>query len=107
MCIGVPVQVIAVDGIAADCRTAEGSPRRIDLSLVPEARPGDWLLAFLDRADRLIDAASAAQIARAHAALAAIMAGAAPPPNAFSDLDRPPELPPHLAAARAAGCPIA
>ncbi|MDO5604713.1 MAG: HypC/HybG/HupF family hydrogenase formation chaperone [Paracoccus sp. (in: a-proteobacteria)] len=99
MCIGVPARIIAVDGIAG--RAEDGA--LIDLSLTPEARPGDWVLCFLGAARAVIPATEAAQISAALAGLAAVMAGG-DAGDAFADLDaREPQLPPHLQAAFDAG----
>ncbi|SMF47210.1 hydrogenase expression/formation protein HypC [Azospirillum oryzae] len=99
MCIGIPLRLTGVDGVAG--RTEDGS--LIDLSLVPDAGPGDWVLGFLGAARRLLDPEEAAQILDALAAMAAALDGERLD-SAFADLtDREPTLPPHLEAARAAG----
>ncbi|WP_434623167.1 HypC/HybG/HupF family hydrogenase formation chaperone [Azospirillum sp. B2RO_4] len=99
MCIGIPLRLTTVDGIAG--RTEDGS--LIDLSLVPEAGPGDWVLGFLGAARRLLEPDEAAQILDALAAMAAALDGERLD-SAFADLThREPTLPPHLEAARAAG----
>lgn len=100
------MRVDEVNGLSAVC-SASGRTARVDLSLVPEARPGDHVLVFQDTARRLLDADEARLIAEALAGVAALMAGeadAAAIDAAFADLaGREPELPPHLAAAYAAG----
>lgn len=102
MCMGIPMRLVSVDGIAGQA-SCDGQTRLIDLSLVTEARPGDWVLTHLGTAREVIDARRAAQIAAALEGLAALMRGDGPG-AAFADLDaRAPALPPHLAAARAAG----
>ena len=102
MCIGVPRRLVAADGVVGRC-TDGGT---IDLSLLPDARPGDWLLDFLGTARRALDAQEAGLILDALAAVAAAMRGEAA--DGFADLaDRTPTLPPHLEAARAAGRPEA
>ncbi|PWC34380.1 HypC/HybG/HupF family hydrogenase formation chaperone [Azospirillum sp. TSO35-2] len=99
MCIGIPLRLDAVDGIAG--RTADGIA--IDLSLLPDTRPGDWVLSFLGAARRALDPDEAAQIRAALAAMAAALEGERDD-DAFADLTgREPTLPPHLEAARAAG----
>lgn len=99
MCVGIPAQLLSVDGIAGHC--ADGT--LVDLSLVPEARAGDWVLTFLGSAHEVIDAATAAQILAAVQGLRAVMQGQ-PLGDAFADLDaRSPRLPPHLQAALYAG----
>ena len=49
MCVGLPLCIRAIDGIAATASNGEES-ELIDLSLTPEARPGDWVLTFLGAA---------------------------------------------------------
>lgn len=99
MCIGIPLRLTAVDGIVG--RAEDGSA--IDLSLVPEAGSGDWVLGFLGAARRLLEPEEAAQILDALAAMTAALDGEALD-SAFADLTgREPTLPPHLEAARAAG----
>jgi len=96
----------AVDGAFATC-SAAGRRERVDLSLVPQARSGDHVLVFQGTARRLIEADEARLITEALEGVAAIMAGSADAAlidRAFADLaGREPELPPHLAAAYAAG----
>lgn len=97
MCVGEPLRLLSIDGIAGTA--TDGTHRSvIDLSLTPDAVAGDWVLAFLGTAHRVIDADEAAQIAAALQALRSIMAGG-DAGDAFADLDRPPQLPPHLQAA--------
>jgi hydrogenase expression/formation protein HypC len=96
--MGVPMLVTAVDGIAG--HVAGGL---IDLSLVPEAVPGDWVLCFLGAGREVIDAEQAARISAALAGLAQLMAGGTLG-DAFADLEaRVPALPLHLQAALDAG----
>lgn len=95
MCVGVPMRILTVDGIAA---LAEGDEGRqlIDLSLTPEARPGDHVLTFLGAAREVIGAGEAAQVAAALAGLRSLMTGGALG-DAFADLEASgPRLPPHL-----------
>ncbi|GAA0309837.1 HypC/HybG/HupF family hydrogenase formation chaperone [Rhodovulum strictum] len=102
MCVGLPMRILSVDGIAA--RASDGADEAlIDLSLTPQARPGDWVLTFLGSARAVIDADEAQKIAAALAGLRAVMAGGELG-DAFADLDaRTPSLPPHLQAALDAG----
>jgi len=105
MCLGIPMRIERLDGLAGQCVDDRGEVRLVDLSLVPEARAGDHVLVFLGAARRLLDAGEARLIAEALAAVAAAMAGRADAvEHAFADLiGREPSLPPHLEAARAAG----
>lgn len=106
MCLGLPMRIQSVDGAFALC-AADGRTERVDLVLVPDAGVGDHVLVFQGTARQLLDAEEARRIAEALAGVAAIMAGeadAALIDRAFADLaDREPVLPPHLAAAYAAG----
>ncbi len=106
MCVGTPMRVEETFGLIARC-SAEGRVAEVDLSLVPEAKAGDHVLVFLGAARRLLDAEEARLITEALASLSAFMAGEADAgamEDAFADLTaREPELPPHLAAAYAAG----
>ncbi|MFG1346167.1 HypC/HybG/HupF family hydrogenase formation chaperone [Xanthobacter autotrophicus DSM 431] len=106
MCLGLPMRVEEVHGTFALC-SAEGRVERVDLALVPDAARGDHVLVFQGAARRLLDADEARLIAEALSGVAAIMAGDVDESRiarAFADLvDREPTLPPHLAAAYAAG----
>ena len=103
MCVGEPMRVLSVDGLAA--RTTDGARESlIDLSLTGPVPPGTWLLTFLGTAREVIEAEEAERILRAVDALRAVMAGQDLPEDAFADLERDgPRLPPHLAAAHASG----
>ncbi len=101
MCLGVPMQIASVTGIAG--HMTDGT--LVDLSLVPEAGPGDWVLVFLGAAREVLTPETAAQISAALDGLRSLMAGG-DLGDAFADLDaRPPTLPPHLQAALDAGQP--
>ncbi len=108
MCIGIPMQIVTVDGIVAGCDDGtchgeEGVLTLVDLSLLADCRPGDWILNFLGAARRKLDTDEATQIRDALAAIATAMQGERDD-DAFADLtNRTPTLPPHLEAARAAG----
>lgn len=97
MCLGIPMEIVSRDGTAAVCR-AEGEVHIIDLSLLPEAQPGDHILTFLGTGRRLLDAQEARLIAQALEAVAAAMSGRpADIDHAFADLvGREPTLPAHL-----------
>ncbi len=102
MCVGVPLRLTEVDGILG--RALDGDrAETVDLSLVPDARPGDWVLGFLGTARALLPEDEALKIRAALAGLSALMQGG-PLGGAFADLEaRPPTLPPHLQAALDAG----
>lgn len=102
MCVGIPMLVLSVDGIAA--RATDGDVEAlIDLTLTGPLAAGTWVLTHLGAAREVLDEAEAVKIAAAVRALKSIMAGGGMG-DAFADLEaRPPALPPHLQAARAAG----
>lgn len=106
MCLGIPMRILSTEGLAA--RATDGrEDSLIDLSLTGPLEPGTWVLTFLGAAREVIAADEAARIAAALDGLRSIMAGGALG-DAFADLDaRAPQLPPHLAAAHAAGKTIA
>lgn len=102
MCLGIPVQLLAVEGIRGEV-VQDGAPGLVDLSLTPEARVGDWVLSFLGAAREVLTPEAAAQILAALEGLRGLMEGRGLG-DAFADLEaRPPQLPPHLQAALDAG----
>lgn len=98
MCVGIPMQVIAVDGLAA--RALDGAEEQlIDLSLTGPVAPGTWLLTFLGTAREVLPEDEAQKIRAALAGLKSLMQGGGLG-DAFADLEaRAPQLPPHLQAA--------
>lgn len=98
MCLGIPMRILSVDGIAA--RATDGREEAlIDLSLTGPVDPGDWVLTFLGAAREVISADEARLIADALDGLRSLMEGGGLG-RAFADLDtRTPQLPPHLQAA--------
>lgn len=102
MCIGIPMQIVSVDGLRA-VATEGGTEHEIDLSLTGPVAPGAWVLTFLGAARDVLEADEAARISAAVEALQRVMAGG-DAGDAFADIEaRGPQLPPHLAAAAAAG----
>ncbi len=102
MCVGVPLRLTAVDGIVGHALNGD-APEAVDLSLIPEARPGDWVLGFLGTAHAVLAEDEALKIRAALQGLQSLMQGGGLG-NAFADLDgRDPQLPPHLQTALAAG----
>ncbi|WP_371225635.1 HypC/HybG/HupF family hydrogenase formation chaperone [Roseovarius sp. 2305UL8-3] len=100
MCVGIPMQLASVDGIKG---LAVETGELIDLSLTPDAVPGDWVLNFLGAAREVIDADEAAKITAALGGLRALMEGR-DLGDAFADLENSgPRLPAHLQAALDAG----
>ncbi|MEL6205845.1 MAG: HypC/HybG/HupF family hydrogenase formation chaperone [Pseudomonadota bacterium] len=102
MCVGIPLQIRSCTGLAATA--SDGSRREtLDMSLVGPQPAGTWVLSFLGAAREVISDDEARLIAEALAGLERVMAGG-DLGDAFADLDgRTPSLPPHLAAAHAAG----
>ncbi|WP_372921078.1 HypC/HybG/HupF family hydrogenase formation chaperone [Roseovarius sp.] len=102
MCVGVPMQIVSVNGIAADCTDGRQS-ETVDLSLVGDLAPGTWVLTHLGCAREVISDTEARQIMAALDGLRAVMAGGEAG-DAFADIDaQAPQLPPHLQAALDAG----
>jgi hydrogenase expression/formation protein HypC len=97
MCVGIPMQVVTVDGTTATCRGRLG-PQSVDVQLVAPVAPGEWLLIFLGAARARLDVDEASKIDQALNALAAIERGEPLDVAAFfADLvDREPVLPAHL-----------
>ena len=75
MCIGIPMQIVAVEPGHAICR-GRGEQRRIRTLLVAEPAVGDWVLVFLDSVRERIDSRRAAEIDATLDLLAAARAGA-------------------------------
>jgi hydrogenase expression/formation protein HypC len=98
MCIGIPMQVLEVEGLFAWCDGRNGR-KRINTMLLETVRPGDWLLTFLGSAREAIDAERAAMISAALDALERAEAGRADFDDCFADLiGREPQLPDFLRA---------
>lgn len=98
MCVGVPMKILSVDGIAA--LVTDGTNEEvIDISLVEPVEIGSWVLNFLGAARSVVDEDEAAKITDALNGLRSLMAGGALG-DAFADLESStPQLPPHLQAA--------
>jgi hydrogenase assembly chaperone HypC/HupF len=97
MCIGIPMQVVAVeDEMFVWCDGRNGR-KRINTMLVNTVQPGDWLLTFLDSARESIDAERAAMINSALDALERVAAGQNDVDDCFADIiGREPQLPDFL-----------
>ena len=98
MCVGTPMKITAIDGIAAWAEA--GNMRQlVDVSLTPDARVGDWVLNFMGAAREILSEDEAGKITAALDGLRALMEGA-DLGDAFADLEQKcPQLPPHLQAA--------
>ena len=96
MCIGIPMQVVAVDAGTAVCE-GRGRRERLDMLLIGEPDAGTWVLAYQGSAIRILTADEATQTDAALDSLAAVLAGGSDVDAYFADLvDREPELPEHL-----------
>ena len=90
------MQVLAVEGCSARCLGKDGE-QLIDIRLVGDIEPGQWLMTFLGAARALLDEEEAAHSQAALAALEAAMAGETDFSAYFADLaGRAPELPEFL-----------
>jgi len=74
MCLGLPMQVRSIEAGRAWVE-GRGERRRVDLALIGEVAPGDWLLVHLNDARERIDARRAAEV---DAALDLVEAAMAP-----------------------------
>lgn len=96
MCLGIPMQVIAIEGVFALCDGRNGRSR-INTMLLDDVAPGQWLLTFLDTARETIDAERAAMVNSALDALQLTAAGHLDVDACFADLiGREPQLPEFL-----------
>ena len=75
MCIGIPMQIVAIEPGHAICR-GRGEQRRVRTLLVAQPAVGDWVLVFLDSVRERIDARRAAEIDATLDLLAEAQAGA-------------------------------
>jgi hydrogenase expression/formation protein HypC len=96
MCIGVPMQIVAVGAGGALCE-GRGQRERIDLALVGEQPAGTWILVYRGCAVRTLTPDEATRTSAALAALEAVLAGSTDVDAYFADLvEREPTLPEHL-----------
>lgn len=70
MCLALPMRVIAIDGDIATI-AAEGLEQRASLMLVPDAKPGDYVLVHAGFVISVLDEAEAAETLALFADLAA------------------------------------
>lgn len=98
MCLGIPMRVLAVEGRFARCQDRHGAEQpMVDLMLVGEVEPGQWLMTFLNAARALLTDEEAAQGNAALAALDAVLSGETDVSAYFADLiGREPQLPDFL-----------
>ncbi len=69
MCVGLPLRLEAVEGIVGRA-TEDGQTQLLDLTLLPDAQPGDWVLGFLGTAREILPEAEALLIRKALRGLA-------------------------------------
>ena len=69
MCLAVPARIQSVVGHEAVVETT-GITKRIDVSLTPTAKPGDWVIVHVGFALQIIDDAKAQETLAAMAAVA-------------------------------------
>lgn len=74
MCMGIPMQVQAIEPGFAQCR-GRGETRRVMTALIGDVAAGDWVLVFKDAAVERIDATRAAEVDAALDLVAAALAG--------------------------------
>ena len=74
MCIGIPMRIVESDGFTALCE-GRGERRRVNVMLLEEAGPGQWVLIHLSNAVRLLEEQEALQINEALDALMAALNG--------------------------------
>ena len=108
MCIGIPMQVTRLYGDGTTLERAECLPwgvmpgqatAMVDIALVGEVAVGQWLLVFLGAARECLTPQRAEQVGLALRALQQAELGELDGfDELFADLDREPQLPPHLQA---------
>lgn len=74
MCLGIPMQVVAVDGAFAWCE-GRGRRERLNTMLLEELSPGDWVYTALGQAREVLTAQRADEINLALDGLAAALLG--------------------------------
>ena len=74
MCIGIPMQVLAIEDGFAQVQ-GRGEMRRIKTALIGDCAVGDWLLTFIDDAREIISAERAMEVNATLDLLQAVMDG--------------------------------
>jgi hydrogenase assembly chaperone HypC/HupF len=74
MCLGIPMQVVAIEGPFAWCE-GRGRRERLNTMLLEEVAVGDWLYGYLGQAREILTARQAAEINLALDGLTAAMQG--------------------------------
>ncbi|HEY0666519.1 MAG TPA: HypC/HybG/HupF family hydrogenase formation chaperone [Gallionella sp.] len=74
MCLGIPMQVVEVDGVFAWCE-GRGRRERLNILWLGETSPGDWVYAILGQARNKLTLQQVTEINLALDGLAAAMQG--------------------------------
>lgn len=74
MCLAVPGQIISLEGSRARVELS-GNTLYVDVSLIEDPRPGDWVVVHAGFALERVDAEAAQETLRLAAAIAAADAG--------------------------------
>lgn len=85
MCLGIPMQVVEVEGAFAWCE-GRGRRERLNTLLLEAVSPGDWVYAVLGQAREIMTVQRAAEINLALDGLAAALQGEANLDSYFPDL---------------------
>ncbi len=88
MCLGIPMQVVEVEGAFAWCE-GRGRRERLNTLLLEAVSPGDWVYAVLGQARETMTVQRAAEINLALDGLAAALQGETDLDAHFPDLTTP------------------
>lgn len=89
MCVGIPMQVMAIEPGYAHCDW-RGETRRVRTALVGDLRVGDWVLVFIDSAQERITPERAQEVNATLDLLAAANAGL--PADAHAAFELPSQM---------------
>ncbi len=88
MCLGIPMQIIEVDGAFAWCE-GRGRRERLNTLWLEQVSPGDWVYAVLGQAREKLTAQRVDEINLALDGLAAALQGEADLDAYFPNISRP------------------
>jgi hydrogenase expression/formation protein HypC len=71
MCLAVPAKIVRLEGEGQGTASYMGSEVRANFSLVPQARPGDWVIIHAGFAISVVDDREAREILRLFREMAA------------------------------------